>query len=190
MTGISFVVLVAGAGLAAYLIFGTGARKAADVLPTRVLSTQAVDLVVAGPPGAAGASPAPQMLLASSPNLSFAGGSSADAAWTSDQMAGGTYIFIYLQNGLCLAPKPAPSSSSGTPPPARAVVLQRCNLQASQRWVRQNRKPGAGGLDYWELRNLADDRCLTAGPTGSAARLATCAVTPGRQQLIAFVTTP
>ncbi len=186
--GIAFVVLVAGAGVAAYLVFGTRARKAADVLPTRVLSTQAVGLVVTGPPGAAGASAAPQMLIAPSSDLGFAGGGAAGAAWTSDQMAGGTFIFIYLQNGLCLAPKPAASSSS--PAPARAVVLRRCSLQASQRWVRQNRTPGAGGLDYWQLRNLADGRCLTAGPGGSGARLAACAASPGRQQLIAFVTTP
>jgi hypothetical protein len=190
MVGIAFVVLVAGAGIAAYLVFGTRARKTADVLPTRVLSTQAVGLVVAGPAGAAGATSAPQMLTASSSDLSFARGGAGGAAWTSDQMAGGTYIFIYLQNGLCLAPKPVSSSASGTPAPARAVLLQRCNLLASQRWVRQDRTPGAGGLDYWQLRNLADGRCLTAGPDGSAAQLETCAASPGRQQLVAFVITP
>src|SRR6185437_13058705 len=105
MIGISFVVLVAGAGVAAYLVFGTRAIKTADVLPTRVLSTQAVGLVV------------------SAPAASGSGAGPPAAAWTSDQMAGGTYILIYLQNGLCLAPKPV-ISTTVTPVPARAVMLR------------------------------------------------------------------
>ena len=47
---------MAGAGVAAYLVFGTRAKKTADVLPTRVLSTQAVGLVVTAP-AASGGSP-------------------------------------------------------------------------------------------------------------------------------------
>jgi len=189
MIGISFVVLVAGAAVAAYLVFGTRAKKTADVLPTRVLSTQAVGLVV-NAPAASGRSPGPRVLIASSSNLGFTAGGPPDAAWTSDQMAGGTYILIYLQNGLCLAPKPV-TSTSVTPPPARAVMLRRCSTtQASQRWVRQNRTAGAGGLDYWQLRNLGNGRCLTAGTGGSSAQLAPCAATPGPQQLVAFVTSP
>jgi hypothetical protein len=189
MVGISFVVLVAGAAVAAYLVFGTRAKKTADVLPTRVLSTQAVGLVV-NAPAAAGGGPGHRVLIASSSNLGFTAGGPPEAAWTSDQMAGGTYILIYLQNGLCLAPKPV-TSTSVTPVPARAVVLRRCSTtQASQRWVRQNRTAGAGGLDYWQLRNLGNGRCLTAGSGGSSAQLAPCAATPGPQQLVAFVTMP
>ena len=189
MIGISFVVLVAGAGVAAYLVFGTRANKAADVLPTRVLSTQAVGLVV-NAPATSGGGPGQRVLIASSSALGFTAGGPPDAAWTSDQMAGGTYILIYLQNGLCLAPKPV-TSTSVTPPPARAVMLRRCSTtQASQRWVRQNRTAGAGGLDYWQLRDLGNGRCLTAGTGGSSAQLAPCAATPGPRQLVAFVTTP
>jgi hypothetical protein len=70
------------------------------------------------------------------------------------------------------------------------VVLRRCNLLAGQRWVRQHRTPGAGGLDYWQLRNLADGRCLAVGAGGTSAQLVPCAAAPGPQQLIAFVTTP
>lgn len=189
MIGISFVVLVAGAGVAAYLVFGTRANKTADVLPTRVLSTQAVGLVVSAP-AASGGSSGQRLLIASSSALGFTAGGPPDAAWTSDQMAGGTYILIYLQNGLCLAPKPV-ISTTVTPVPARVVMLRRCSTtQASQRWVRQNRTSGAGGLDYWQLRNLGNGRCLTAGSGTSSARLAPCAANPGPQQLVAFVTTP
>jgi hypothetical protein len=188
MIGISFVVLVAGAGVAAYLVFGTRANKSADVLPTRVLSTQAVGLVVSAPAVSGG--PGQRVLIASSSALGFTAGGPPAAAWTSDQMAGGTYILIYLQNGLCLAPKPV-ISTTVTPVPARAVMLRRCSTtQASQRWVRQNRTAGAGGLDYWQLRNLGNGRCLTAASGVSTARLAPCAAAPGPQQLVAFVTTP
>ena len=187
LVGLGFVVLLAGAGVVAYLFVGTRTRQTAAVLPTRVLSTQAVGLVMAGPPTAAGSSPAPQMLIASGPDLTFVADGPAGAAWTSDQMAGGTYIFIYLQNGLCLAPK---SSSPG----AAAVVLKRCNLQASQRWIREHRTAAASGIDYWQLRNAYDGRCLAAVTVtaigGSVARLQPCAAPPGREQLIAFMTSP
>jgi hypothetical protein len=97
-------------------------------------------------------------------------------------MAGGTYIFIYLQDGLCLGPSRAAS-----------VSLQRCSLEADQRWVRQRPVLGSNGLEYWQLRNLSDGRCLTApgtgGTAGSGARLEHCQALPAASQLIAFLTT-
>ena len=86
-----------------YLVVGEPrpARRAA--LPTRVLGTQAIGLVNPGPPPQAGASADPQTFLASRSDLSFVTAEQAGADWTADQMAGGTYIFIYLPNGLCLA---------------------------------------------------------------------------------------
>jgi hypothetical protein len=72
------------------------------------------------------------------------------------------------------------------------VTLERCNLQASQRWLRQHTAVGSNGLDYWQLRNLADNRCLTAGNAvgqgGSAAQLEPCQASPGWQQQVAFLT--
>src|SRR5260370_17243981 len=128
LVGTGFAMLLAVAGVAAYLIVGgTHDRKDALVLPTRVVSTQAVSIVNTGPQG--GASPAPETLLAQS-DLVFTVNGPAGSQWTSDQMAGGTYIFIYLPNGQCLA--------SQATPHAPAMTLARCNLQASQRCLRHH----------------------------------------------------
>ena len=184
LIGLGLAIVLAAAGVAVYLAFGNKpSQKAA--LPTRVLGTQAVGLVNPGPPPQAGASAAPQAFLASSSDLSFVTAGPAGADWTADQMADGTYIFIYLPNGLCLAPSRASH-----------VTLARCNLGASQRWVRQ-RQESLGGVDYWQLRNLSSHRCLTAPgedgaaqPGKSTAQLARCQASPGWSQLVAFMTAP
>jgi hypothetical protein len=182
LIGLGLAIVLAAAGVAVYLAFGNKpSQKAA--LPTRVLGTQAVGLVNPGPPPQAGASAAPQAFLASSSDLSFVTAGPAGADWTADQMAGGTYIFIYLPNGLCLAPSRASH-----------VTLARCNLGADQRWVRQ-RQVSRGGVDYWQLRNLSNGRCLTAAgadstvqPGQGTARLEPCQASPGWIQLVAFMT--
>ena len=183
--GAGFALLLAVAGVAAYLIVGgTHDRKAASVLPTRVVGTQAVGIANTGPAPQAGAGLAPETLLASHSALVFTVNGPAGAQWTSDQMAGGTYIFIYLPNGLCLA------SRAGHRAPT--VTLERCDLQASQRWLRLHTAVGSNGLDYWQLRNLADNRCVTAGKAvgqgESAAQLEPCQASPGWQQQVAFLT--
>jgi Ricin-type beta-trefoil lectin domain-like len=182
LTGIGLAILLAGAGLAVYLVVGNHAARAPG-LPTHVLGTQAVALVNPGPTPPAGASASPETFLASRSDLSFTAAGQAGADWTADQMAGGTYIFIYLPDGSCLT---AARSS--------AVTLARCNLGASQRWVRQH-LVSSGGLDYWQLRSLSRGRCLTAAagnaagtPAQSAARLDPCLAHPDWSQLVAFVT--
>jgi hypothetical protein len=182
LTGAGLAILLAGAGVATYLIVGGNhARRDASELPNKVLSTQAVGLVNPGPGQAGGQ---PEMLLATRGRLSFTSAGQAGANWTADQMTGDTYIFIYLPNGLCLG--------SGR---TAAVGLQRCSLQAGQRWVSQHQTTEAGGVDYSQLRNLSDGRCLTAvaaaGAASSApttARLEHCQAAPDWHQLIAFVT--
>jgi hypothetical protein len=186
LTGVSIAIVLAAAGLAAYLIVGARAQNAAS-LPTQVLGTQAIGLVASLPPSA-GSSVAAETLVASRSGLRFAAAAQAAANWTADQMAGGTYIFIYLPDGLCLG-------ASGR----AATALQRCNLAAGQRWIRQSPVVGSSGLDYWQLRNMADGRCMTVASAavqgdgeaggGPAARLARCQASPGASQLIAFVTT-
>src|SRR6266581_144891 len=103
LVGLGFVVLLAGAGVAAYLFVGTRTRQTAAVLPTRVLSTQAVGLVMAGPPTAAGSSPAPQMLIASGPDLTFVadGPASAGSGSTGPRPPAG------LTTGSCATPTTA-----------------------------------------------------------------------------------
>jgi hypothetical protein len=181
LIGVGLAIVLAGAGVTLYLVYGNQAGHA-TALPTRVLGTQAIGLVNPGPPPQAGASAAPQAFLASRSDLSFVPAGQGAADWTADQMAGGTYIFIYLPNGLCLA-------SRGS-----AVGLARCNLGAAgQRWVRQ-RLASQGGVNYWQLRNLSDGRCLTAPagsgaaqPGPSTARLEPCQAHPGWIQLVAFM---
>jgi hypothetical protein len=185
--GTGFALLLAVAGVAAYLIVGgTPDRKAGSVLPTRVVGMQAVGIANTGPAPQAGAGPAPETLLASHSALVFTVNGPGGAQWTSDQMAGGTYIFIYLPNGLCLA------SRAGRRAPT--VTLEHCDLQASQRWLRLHTAVGSNGLDYWQLRNLADRQCLAAGKalgTGeSEAQLRPCEASPGWRQQMAFPTAP
>ena len=182
LIGVGLAIVLAAVGVTLYLVYGNQASHA--TLPTRVLSTQAIGLVNPGPPPQAGASAAPQAFLASRSDLSFVPAGPPAADWTADQMAGGTYIFIYLPNGRSLA------SSQ-----ASAVSLARCNLAAAgQRWVRQ-RLASQGGVDYWQLRNLSNGRCLTAPagsgaaqPGPSTARLERCQASPGWIQLVAFMT--
>jgi hypothetical protein len=181
LIGIGLAIVLAVAGVAVYLAFGNKASQKA-ALPNRVLGTQAIGLVNPGPPAQAGASAAPQAFLASRSDLSFVAAGQAGADWTADQMAGGTYIFIYLPNGQCLASR------------GPAVALARCSLGAGQRWVRQ-RMVSRGGVDYWQLRNLSNGRCLTAAggdstaqPGQGTARLEPCQASPGWIQLVAFMT--
>jgi hypothetical protein len=184
LTGTAFAVLLAGVGVAVYLIVGGAhAGNSASVLPTRVLGTQAIGLADSAQAQSAGASPAAETLLTSRTGLSFKAAGQAAVDWTADQMAGGTYIFIYLPDGMCLG------ASRAT-----AVSLQRCNLEAGQRWIREHPVLGASGLGYWQLRNLAAGRCLTAASVGgragaaeSAPRLERCQPSPGSSQLIAFL---
>jgi hypothetical protein len=186
LVGIGFVILLACAGVAAYLIAGgPPATKTASVLPTRVIGTQAVSIVFAGLPSQPGGSRVPEMLLTSHSDPIFTADGPSGAEWTADQMAGGTYVFIYLPDGLCLA------SVASRSRPAPALVLARCNLKTSQRWLRQHQTVGASGVGYWQLRNLADGRCLTAGSTDSTTvsppELESCQAVPGVRQLFAFL---
>jgi hypothetical protein len=177
LTGVSIAIVLTAVGLATYLIVGGADAGNSAPLPTRVLGTQAIGLV-ASPAPAGDSSAASETLVASRPGVRFTAATQTGANWTADQMAGGSYIFIYLADGLCL----------GASQPA-AVTLQRCDdLQAAQRWIRQHLVVGSSGLDYWQLRNLADGRCLTAGE-GPAARLERCQPSPGTDQLLAFLTT-
>jgi hypothetical protein len=182
MAGAGLAVLLAAAGVTAYLIADRG--NSDGPLPTHVLGTQAIGLINPGPAGAsatssAGASQAAGALLASRAGLTFSASAQPGARWTADQMAGGTYIFIYLSNGLCLASPALPGT---------AAVLRHCNLEADQRWIRQELTVSTSGTDYWQLRNVADGRCLTAanGPAGQAAQVRPCQAEPGWNQLVTF----
>jgi hypothetical protein len=193
LAGAGLAVLLAAVGVTAYLLLAHPGSGGAS-LPTRVIGTQAIALVnpgQAGPAAWAGTSLAPGTLLRTGQQLTFSGGARPGAGWTADQMADGTYIFIYLADGgLCLTAQAAPAS---------AAALERCDLGARQRWLRRGQTPGLNGMTYWQLRNEADGRCLTAGTAVSvavqagseaasqAAQMQACQGAPGWRQLVTFV---
>ena len=193
LAGAGLAVLLAAGGVTVYLLV---VRTPGDApLPTRVVGTQTIALVnpgAAGPAAWQGTGQAPGTLLDARGRLTFSADAQPGAGWTADQMAGGTYIFIYLANGgLCLTAPAAPVSSA---------QLQPCDLQASQRWLRQGQTPGPNGLTYWQLRNQADGLCLGAGSqvstaaqqAGNAAAsqdaaMQACEGAPSWRQLVTFV---
>jgi hypothetical protein len=182
LTGTGFAVLLAGVGVAVYLIVG-GAHtdNSASVLPTQVLGTQAIGLADSVPAHSAGASSATEILTSHS-GLSFQPSGQVTADWTADQMAGGTYIFIYLKTGQCLA--------AAGPAGKQAVVLRHCDLLADQRWRPTGVGGVSGGHDFRQFANLGDGACLTrAGAQPSAgygASLTACRASGAASQLIAF----
>jgi hypothetical protein len=188
LAGIGFVVLLAGGGVAVYLLTGQGHAAKHDSRPSgRVASVQTVGLVTTAPAGQAGTSAVTELLLASPQGVTFSAVKrtalpAGYPEWTADQMAGGSYIFIYISTGRCL-------SSTGR----QAAALQQCDLSERQRWTRQYHSTDASGQDYWQLRNASDGRCLTvggpvtAGGGASAAELQRCGAGLSWRQLIAFL---
>src|SRR5260221_6067863 len=89
LVGTGFALLLAVAGVAAYLIVGRAhGRKDTSQLPTRVVSTQAVGIVNTGP----ASQTAPETIRASHSGLVFALDGPVGAPWTADQMARRTLI--------------------------------------------------------------------------------------------------
>jgi hypothetical protein len=185
--GLGVVIVVAAAAVTGYLLaFHPGSKPHAAALPTKVVSFQTVGLITqAAQPGAAPGQLL-QLLAAGSAArftvLSQTEAQQGSPQWTADQMAGGSYIFIYLKTGQCLAVA-GPASQP-------RVVLQRCDLRAQQRWRRATAASMTQGHDFYEYANLGDGRCLTqAGlQPGQAygAALAACGASGAASQLVAF----
>lgn len=197
IAGAVVVLMLAGTGVIASLVAGKPhATLHHFALPGRVEAVQVVGLLNAGPPAPAGATAAPAQTLMKLPSgLAFAPPGQAGPQWSADQMAGGTFIFIYIQDGMCLssaADRPAADSRAADSRAARrriAVVLRRCNLSAAQRWQRQD----ADARGYWRLRNAGDRRCLTlasASPAGGqgafSADLSPCGIQQDWRQRVTF----
>jgi Ricin-type beta-trefoil lectin domain-like len=183
IVGISVVLLLAVVGVIAVLRPAkppATAPRHVTLPSTRVEGVQTIGIVAAGLPDPAGsAAPSPDTLVAPAASVAFAPGQQTAPAWTADQMAGGTYIFINLANGQCLAP----AARGGT------TVLQKCDLGNAQRWHREN----GNTQGFAQLRNAQDGRCLTitstipaAGPDDFTAGLQPCSAQPGSQQLMTF----
>ena len=187
LAGIGVIVLLAAGGVTGYLLaVHPGSPHHAAPLSTRVLSYATVGLIAEN---SAPGSPAGQLLqlLGQRDTAQFSPLGPAQAAegspqWTADQMAGGTYIFIFLKTGDCL--------TADDPRDKRSLTLEHCDLGAQQRWRRTNTPVLTQGHEFYEYANLGDGACLTqegvrAGPVYDAG-LAACAPSDPTSQLIAF----
>jgi hypothetical protein len=186
LAGLGSIVVVAGAGTAAYLLAFHPARPPADSLPRKVLGYQTVGLI--GQPMQAPGGTSLVQLLSPKAGPTFSPVQPSEAIsgtpeWTADQMAGGTYIFIYLPTGECLTS----TGAAGQP----ALTVSHCELSnARQRWRRLGGAQQRSGHDFYEFANLGSGKCISqltalAGRPGRAG-LATCDPAEPVSQLIAF----
>jgi len=184
LAGLGVVLLLAGAAVTAYLVsFHPAAHSR---LPTRVVSTQDVGLIAEVPPSGSAAMRLLQLLGSGGTPQFQAIGQAAEQngapQWTADLMGGNSYIFIFLPTGRCLAV----ARQHG-----RAVlVLQHCNLSATQRWRRTNATASSQGHAFHQYANLGDSRCLAAAGQQPGAALGAavqaCSPSAPARQLIAF----
>ncbi|MGO9669474.1 MAG: hypothetical protein ACLPS1_13005 [Streptosporangiaceae bacterium] len=182
IAGIAVVVLLAAGGATAYLLSSRPADSAgAERLPSRVTSVQTVGLVVQPPATGGGAL---RQLVQGPAGLAFSPVSPAAQAagnpvWTADLMVGGSYVFIYIPDGRCLA-------ASGRQP-GWALSLQHCNLGPDQRWHELSATVKAGGRVFGQFRDMGSGECLSAasGAAGPAG-LARCDPAQPWDQLVAF----
>jgi hypothetical protein len=186
LAGIGVIVLLAAGGVTGYLLAAHPHPAHRAPLPDTVLSHQSVGLVArnAQPGKTAGE----LLQLVGSPQLpqftAVAGAQATDGSpqWTADQMAGNSYIFIFLPTGECLA--------AGHPVRSPRLLLQHCDLSAAQRWRRASPAALSQGHEFYQYANVGDGFCLTdtglaAGQVYGAA-LAACKPSAPASQLIAF----
>ncbi len=186
LAGIAVVLLLAGAGAAAYVVaFHQPAARRPSALPSRPISEASVGLVVtSGAGGPAGATLLQLIGSRAAPEfrpLNAAQVAAGSPQWTADLMGGSTYIFISLATHTCLTA----AGPSSHPAPA----LQHCDLGRQQRWRRVNSTVIADGHDYYQYAS-SDGQCLTM--TGRQADgdygtgLTSCAAAQPASQLISF----
>jgi hypothetical protein len=186
-------VLLAAVGAAFLLASGTAhaGKHAAAGKSSRVETKLAVSIVTPRLALRPRAVTAPAALAATSASVGFtqvAPGSDglSTPIWTADQMVGGSFIFIDVSNGRCLAGPARPVDTIAS--------LQQCDLGGVQRWQRLLGSAAAAGHPYFQLRNAADGLCLTLGGAVSsaasgrfAADLAPCRAPQPSRQLVTFV---
>lgn len=186
LTGLGAIVVLAGAGTAAYLVAFHPAKPTHPVsLPQKVLGFQTVGLIGQVPPSASASGLvqllSPQAAPAFSP-VKPSEAVSGTPEWTADQMAGGTYIFIYLPTGQCLA-----SKGPGSRP---VLAVQHCDLSsADQRWQRRGSAVLSTGHDFYEFQNFGSGKCISHPADAGhpvAAGLVPCNPAKPDSELLAF----
>jgi len=189
LAGFGAIVVLAGGGTAAYLIaFHPAKPHHTVVLPRKVLGYQTVGII--GVPAEGGsASGKLVQLLSPEQGPTFTPVMPSEQVtgmpeWTADQMAGGTFIFIYLPTGSqCLA-------STG---PARqpVVAVEHCDLgRPQQRWRRLSGSLKSNGHAFYQFENAASEKCLTQEPASGGLSvgvgLETCDPSRPMTQMLAF----
>jgi hypothetical protein len=206
LAGAGAVMLLAAGGVVIYLVAARPpAARPVQALPSKVLAMQSVGLVVSARPAAATGT-VQEMLLVSRAGLAFgpvpqSSLITGNPDWTADQMAGGTYVFIYIPSGQCLGsaagPAPAGTAAGQAASPAgvrqAGLALQRCDLGAAQRWRGLSPATMSAGRAYLRFRNLATGECLTAGgalpgagSADNAAQFSGCGAVQPWRQLVSF----
>jgi hypothetical protein len=186
LAGIGAIVVLAGGGTVAYIVaFNPAKPSHVAALPTKVLGYQTVGLV--GEPLSAGGGGQLVQLLSRPQGPVFTPVqptqlTSGTPEWTADQMAGGTYIFIYLPTGRCLA--------AAGPADKPVLAVSHCDLGSLQQRWRLQHTVVLGGHQFNQFKNAATGTCLAqVSPSASApggAGLATCDPNRPASQLLAF----
>jgi hypothetical protein len=184
LAGIGVIVVLAGGAVAGYLV-AQHPLAHDTTLSTRVISAQSVGLVAESAQSGSSGQLVQLLDRRGAPKfspVSEAEQRSGSGEWTADLMSGGSYIFIFLPSDTCLG---AAGSARGP-----RLVLQHCDLQASQRWQRLGSATAGQGHSFYRYANLADRSCLTEGSEqpGSvwAAGLSGCRTAAATSQLVAF----
>jgi len=187
--GAAAAVGAAAAIAVAAILLVSGGTPAASPTPlaSNITAEQAVGLANLGRP------PAGAQTLLSEPQshgpLMFTPGSGDDTVqpsqqWQADQMGGGAYILVYTPDGQCLT---AAATTHGA-----AALLAACHLGLSQRWNHPYLGTDSAGGGYYQLRSMANGRCLAVGSTLAdldvGMTMEPCSSAMPWQQLITFFT--
>jgi hypothetical protein len=192
LTGAGLVVVLAAGAVALVYAHNTGASGPAPpgpgpstAQPARVASTQTVGLIAFGPYDDKDLylndiEDHPLMLKpvgAVVEYLPIPPGElmSGVPQWTADQMADGSYIFIYTPTGRCL----------GVTADKKSLALVHCQPVISQRW-RSLHVAKAVGQQFSAYASAWAGTCLTAPATAGPALLAPCGPVRTKSQEVAF----
>ncbi|MGP8000346.1 MAG: RICIN domain-containing protein [Streptosporangiaceae bacterium] len=190
ITAVAVLAVLAGIGVFAFAHFGGSdvAQGRHEPLPGKITSEQAVGLANLGQTGQAGsANSAGTLLYSTAGGLIFtpsSGGENVEPSqqWQADEMRGSQFVLLFTPDGRCLT-----TVGSGS----QAVAeLDRCGSGLDQRWTHPFEGTDAMGRDYWQLRSVANGRCLAVGVAGSGgasvADLQQCSPRKPWPQLVMF----
>ncbi|HTT50313.1 MAG TPA: RICIN domain-containing protein [Streptosporangiaceae bacterium] len=172
ITAVAVLAVLAGVGVLAFEHFGSSdvAQRRHEPVSTKITSEQAVGLANLGQTGQAGsANSAATLLYSTAGGLIFtpsSGGENVEPSqqWQADEMRGGQFVLLFSPDGQCLTALGRGSQA--------VAELERCDSGMNQRWTHPFEGTDGMGRDYWQLRSVADGRCLAVGVAGSGSAVA------------------